>query len=70
MSVRGQIIQMINVLYILNFDANLLSILVLNRKDLSVCFYKNDIDIRKNNFIITTEVVKKKYMYSNHCMLY
>lgn len=69
MSVRGQIIRMIDVSYVLDLDANLLSISALNRKDLSVRFHKNGVDIRKNNLIMTTEVVKKKCMCCNHRML-
>ena len=54
---------MTNVLYVFNFDANLLSISALNKKGFSVMFYKKKIEMRKKDFLIVIKIVKKKYNF-------
>ena len=44
---KNQSIAMINVLYVFDFDANLLFISVLNKKKFSIVFYKKKIEMRK-----------------------
>ena len=60
---KNQSVVMTNVLYVSDFDANLLSISVLNRKDFSVIFHKKKIEMRKKNILIVTEIVKKKCIF-------
>ena len=46
---KNQSIAMTDVLYVFDFDANLLFISVLNKKDFSIMFHKKKIEMRKKN---------------------
>ena len=58
---KNQSIAITNVLYVFNFDANLLFISILNKKNFSIMFYKKKIEMQKKNILIVTKIVKKKY---------
>ena len=60
---KNQSVAMTDVLYVFDFDANLLSISVLNKKDFSVMFHKKKIEMRKKNILIVTKIVKKKCIF-------
>ena len=47
---KNQSVIMTNVLYVFDFDANLLSISVLNRKNFSVMFHKKKLKCEKKIF--------------------
>ena len=60
---KNQSIVMTNVLYVFDFDANLLFISILNKKDFSIVFRKKKIEMRKKNILIVTKIVKKKSIF-------
>ena len=60
---KNQSIAMTNVLYVFDFDANLLSISALNKKDFSIMFHKKKFEMRKKNILIVTEIVKRKMYF-------
>ena len=60
---KNQSIVITNVLYVFDFDANLLFISVLNKKNFSIIFYKKKIEMRKKNILIVTKIVKKKMYF-------
>ena len=61
---KNQSVVMTNVLYVFNFDANLLFISVLNRKNFSIMFHKKKIEMRKKNILIVTKIVKKNVFFT------
>ena len=60
---KNQSIVITNVLYMFDFDANLLFISVLNKKNFSIMFHKKKIEMRKKNILIVTKIVKKKCIF-------
>ena len=62
-NLKNQSVVMTNVLYVFDFDANLLSISALNKKSFSVMFHKKKIEMRKKNILIVTKIVKKKCIF-------
>ena len=54
---KNQSIVIINVLYVFDFDANLLFIVMLNKKNFSAMFHKKKIEMRKKNVLIVTKIV-------------
>ena len=60
---KNQSIIMTDVLYVSDFDANLLFISVLNKKNFSIMFHKKKIEMRKKNILIVTKIVKKKCIF-------
>ena len=46
-----------------DLNTNLLSILILNRKNLSVMFHKNDVEMRKKNILMIIEIVTKRIYF-------
>ena len=46
-----------------DLNANLLSILTLNRKGLSVMFHKNDVKMRRKGTLMTTGIVKGRMYF-------
>ena len=62
-NLKNQSIVMTDVLYVSDFDANLLFILVLNRKNFLITFHKKEIEMQKKNILIVTKIVKKKCIF-------
>ena len=54
---------MINVLYVLKFNYNLLLIFALKKKDIEMPFKLNNITLIQNNTAVTTEILKKQMYY-------
>ena len=46
-----------------NLNANLLSISILNWKDLSVMFHKDDVEVRKKDTLMTTGIVRGRMYF-------
>ena len=53
-----RIISIKNVLYVLELDANLLSIAALNRRGFTVLFNKTEIEIKRENIFIVIEIMR------------
>ena len=62
---KSQLVVITDVLYVFNFDANLLSISVLNRKNFLIMFHKKKIEMRKKNILIVTKIVKKNVFFTH-----
>ena len=60
---KNQSVAMTNVLYVFDFDANLLFISILNKKHFSIMFHKKKIEMRKKNILIVIKIVKKKMYF-------
>lgn len=63
-SLNDQIVRMTKVLHMLELNANLLSILTLNRRGYKVLFFKNKIEIRSSDTVIAIEIVRgRMYLF-------
>ena len=62
-NLKNLLITITNVSYVFDFDANLLSISVLNKKDFSSMFQKKKLKCEKKNILIVTKIVKEKCIF-------
>ena len=61
---KNQSIAITNVLYVFDFDANLLFFSVLNKKDFSIMFYKKKLKCEKKLFWSSQKLLKKNVFFT------